>query len=735
MAESVLEIHQHPDFTIYVSSAKARALYRQALRRYELRQATSYTFPAGAAYIPDFESEDEAAKIFIQSGEQQPPVFFENTSYIFEIEFNQKQDSTPYIYHHRKDINEQFNYRNNRLYGSINFGNDIGKFGLGIRYSTDHVLKEYLLGFEVLPVKLNYKRDYTGIVENIQQEYPLLVLDFFKKTFAGLHEGDDLKHDFIWWHVFQEICAGLFKEAELIIHKPHNRLLRKTFYVKRDRLTRLDPWQEEAYMQHQHKPGHYFEADQKILSADTPENRFVKYALKDTRTIYRRLFLYIEKKHSHQLSEQARLQFQQQLLQLNSLLNHPLWKSVGDFTGIKQESTAIQGRPGYSGFYRKYLLLKQGVSFFEDSRSIEFKNVSELYQIWCFIEMKNLISDITNVKPDVSFKQKFEYRRWYSLRVDQAFSCFTYHLGNGDRVELLHDYSYKKDDNDEQNVLRSYTEEQRPDITLRIIKADIPNHAILTYLFDAKYQVKTLDGQHLDAPHPDAMNQMHRYRDALYHKTRNHFDQAEKGVIGGYILFPGEGENEEILAADYYRAIEKVNIGAFPLNISNPSHKTVLRRFLEEKIMGASLEGILKQAPAQKYVMPQFPDGLVLIGRAKSDEQEKYLLADPSIYYMPIPKGVDYKMLEKIRYFSHWRKTGECVVIYRVEPYKTYRRSDLSSIGYPFHKSSKERCLVLKLYEPVALPHAIKSSPGNHYVRYCSVSDFLKARSFDDFVM
>ena len=43
-----------------------------------------------------------------------------------------------------------------------------------------------------------------------------------------------------------------------------------------------------------------------------------------------------------------------------------------------------------------------------------------------------------------------------------------------------------------------------------------------------------------DYPPTDAINQMHRYRDAIYY-SKEHEPYRSKEVIGGYILFPGRG--------------------------------------------------------------------------------------------------------------------------------------------------------------------------------------------------
>ena len=58
---------------------------------------------------------------------------------------------------------------------------------------------------------------------------------------------------------------------------------------------------------------------------------------------------------------------------------------------------------------------------------------------------------------------------------------------------------------------------QKPDIVLQLTKNDLQQGMKMTYLFDAKYRIA--DKQNgVDTPPDDAINQMHRYRDAIYYK-------------------------------------------------------------------------------------------------------------------------------------------------------------------------------------------------------------------------
>ena len=94
-------------------------------------------------------------------------------------------------------------------------------------------------------------------------------------------------------------------------------------------------------------------------------------------------------------------------------------------------------------------------------------------------------------------------------------------------------------------------------IVLQLIKNDLQQSMKMTYLF--------IDGKDkdVDVPPEDAINQMHRYRDAIYYKDYD-ANALKKKIIGGYILFPGDGEPNDVAVSKFYKTIKEVNIGAFP---------------------------------------------------------------------------------------------------------------------------------------------------------------------------
>jgi hypothetical protein len=169
----------------------------------------------------------------------------------------------------------------------------------------------------------------------------------------------------------------------------------------------------------------------------------------------------------------------------------------------------------------------------------------------------------------------------------------------------------------------SPTVPQKPDIVLQLTKDDLERGMNLTYLFDAKYRIEQ-DRQGRDVPPDDAINQMHRYRDAIYYSTPQ--NGLKKEVLGGYILFPGQ-----MTETDHFRqSVDEVNIGAFPLRPGAEQHE-MLRDFIAELMRKNAVE-IVEQVIPQKGTSLEIRDK-VLVGLVREDNLAKFIDRSATVYY------------------------------------------------------------------------------------------------------
>ena len=95
--------------------------------------------------------------------------------------------------------------------------------------------------------------------------------------------------------------------------------------------------------------------------------------------------------------------------ELAALRANPFFRGVGSWEGFKQVSLVLQQGLGYSDILRIYGVLEAMYSLSEGIYRLETKDIAQLYEIWCFIEVKNRVAAILDVPPkEVKHKNRGE---------------------------------------------------------------------------------------------------------------------------------------------------------------------------------------------------------------------------------------------------------------------------------------------------------------------------------------
>lgn len=621
---------EHIDFDLVFECNNLESTFNKAQKKQsQILTATSYLVNEGIISIHNFES-NSLVQI---NTDKTYPLIFENKDYFIGITFKNKAlVQSPYIYSKLKEVDEKFFYREELgfLAGTINFGNDLGKSNLIVRYTKGNILQEINFQFEVFPTKLNYRSDYEKIVSDIEKEYPYLVLDFLKKTYTSFKTGHSPNTDLIWWQVFGGLYNEFIQSSKFILNKPHSRIIRQTKYVKVDKINKWTTTLEEEYSQFKHLPNKNYRSEYKTLSTNTAENRFFKHAVLQSKNRFQNVKKFILKDFKGKLTNKFESELSDIEQELKIISINPFFKTVNDFQGIKQESLVLQKATGYSTIYKSWIMLNSGLKFLDGIQKIELKNIADLYQIWCFLEIKSVLQNLLGKdnRDDVDLAE-FQIDD-FIFKIERGVkSKVSFNKTNGEIIDLFHDFSY--DTSESQNV-KSFTVNQRPDIVLRITKNDLKENYVLTYLYDAKYRLASDDKEGSpDIPTEDSINQMHRYRDAIYYVNKDQ-TKPEKEVIGAYILFPGSGEIETIKKLDYYKSIESVNIGAFPLRPNDYSNRALLEDHLRT-IIGLDTESILNDVSPHKLTSYEKHNPEVLIGIVNKGNQTNYFQTETNLVY------------------------------------------------------------------------------------------------------
>ena len=623
---------EHKDFTMIVECTKFDGIWNKAKSNVgEDKLYSTYSWSEGVVSVK--RALDADHEIDIEQGVPAPATFFDNADYPIWIEFKDYVKDAQFGSILQND-NDRFTFRRHILAGFINYKNEIGRSEIQIIYKVDKETRTFRFGFEVLSTKLDYHEHWRAIVEDIEREYRMLSLDYMRRTFHGFAPDQNGEHpDIVWWSVFEGEQQKFIKACKSIIDRPRHRLHGEEVYLRADKLKQTSHNIENKLAEHRVEPAYLYRVEQQIQSNDTQENRFLKFALHQISKRYEELRQRIEAvKTASDTMKSAMLATSETLKRLQ---HHPFFRTIGRFKGMSQESLVLQKATGYSQIYRTWNLLRRAYSLNDGLYRLQTKDIATLYEIWCFIEVSHIVKEQLHLDDeDVEHRNRMEMNGIFSWELGKGeHSRILFRKDGVELAELV--YNPKNVDKENDNVgmkdLVVPTVPQKPDIVLQLTKNDLLHGMKMTYLFDAKYRIDGKD-KGVDVPPEDAINQMHRYRDAIYYKDYD-ANALKKEVIGGYILFPGDGEPNDVAVSKFYKTIKEVNIGAFPLRPKDVENRKLLEKFIEELIHTKSYETIAHVIP-QKGTYVEVGNR-VLIGFVKEDNRQYQAFVDgmATLYY------------------------------------------------------------------------------------------------------
>lgn len=523
------------------------------------------------------------------------PVLFENQSYEFEFEVSGCK--VAYVEHRSKAVSEAFRFDKSTLRGTLNFGNAIGWFNLKlIAVANDGVRHTYLLAFEVHATKLDMATDLEGMLARVDSTYPLWRFAYARKT---EQEMDRARKPFermplLWLEQFKSLRAQLVRSVRVICNSPHSRL------QETSRRRRIEQLHGKLSVRRQEAVAEALDAGDLSrrlhvvthrLSVDTPENRFVLFVMdycdRELGRFQHRVQLANAEGGKATPSFDAITEIASWRSGIRELRNHRLWSEVGTYEGMERESLVLQQRAGYSGVYRVWLQLRMYLDVLGRHAEISTKAVSELYEVWCLLEILSQLQSLGFKLENVDSPRMDVSGLEAVIAEGGMGAAFRLRRGSpeaGDLIvlRLAHEPLFGARHRNTPGAHEvSWLNAQQPDI---VVEATFPDSQKLFWVFDAKYRIRRNDDPYAandaddiadetvalagDMAPADAINQMHRYRDAIIHAVtaEQEYPQLSRPVIGAYCLFPGwyPADEQRVGRNPYRDAIEAVGIGAFP---------------------------------------------------------------------------------------------------------------------------------------------------------------------------
>jgi len=586
--------YEHDDFNILISTENLDSPRSKLKRTYEAR---AYELPSHEDMLVMVGDQPIQHKANFTGPPHVQPFFFENRQYWFEIEFKQNVDSDSFAVNHKHSLLDQsFSPHPTRqaLNAAVNFGNDIGQCHFQILYSIHGTIKVVPVTFTIFATKMVQGRDLSIMNQAIDRVYPLWRYAISGKTTheQGKSTRQPEKFELFWLAQFENLVDEFNQGVARVLNAPHNRLQSFTIHQKLDRVNkRLGAKQEQRAKELiATKRISRIAIKKQRLNLNTPENRFIKMVLVNTKTNLSKLISTISEDKEPKVSASFLCILEAWRVQVGKYAKHQLWQEVGNFKDQNNESKVLQEAAGYSKVYKVWQQLKYYLNGSSAESRLSMKSVAEIYEIWCFLEVKSILESLgfEPIKKTLSNLKKVQFEKTFPK--DEMAAAFVYfHKSDQMKIELAHEPSFTP----RGTVNRTWLSNHRPDIVLRVTLRSGESFFIL---FDAKYRIDTTQFEGKDAVPEDAINQMHRYRDAIIHQQRFEHETPLKSrpVLGAFALYPGFFPKQKIESSPYSDAITQIGIGAFPLLPSDnkqDTHHYWLKEYLAQKL-GKKLEAL-----------------------------------------------------------------------------------------------------------------------------------------------
>ncbi len=590
------------------------------------------------------------------------PFFYDQTDYMFELSFP-RGTSEARLFSPIASWCDRSVWNPDdtppRLNLAVNFANDLGDFEMIFEWRESDGGDWRSLTFKgrVFSTKLDVGRHVPVMIEEVQRRYDWMRIDLFRSTLWNWRRDDTRNNNLqTWLVVFLKVQEELSTSFRELTHRHRRRLKAIDNRVRADQIRRIRPRLEERIIEKlSNRPDAKFTVTHKYLDVDTPENRYMKHLLLSCIKTLAEISVRIAA--VERISNVFKEQIRQWEGEWSILLSHNFWRGIGEFRGLRRESLVLSQDPLYANTRRNWIYLQQGVSLLDPDLRGGMQNIAQLYEIWCLVQFDRFISSHPDWASDhhssVSFDREDDDFENDEQRVGTVRLAFTHQKVAGVRLELLfRPTASPKPDHRYWEGIMSFPEQQCPDLVLRIHRDDLPSYPVFTWIFDAKYRIAVnKNGDAVGAP-KDAIDGMHRYRDAILWASNSHGSNGlTRESLGAFVLYPGDEEVAK--ASRQFQSIEKVNIGAFSLRPAdeagdeagdaNPIDGTSLGSKLQEllnvnefdKNRPWRLGETYRHYDAVPRVRQGFGDGIFRCAIRSSMESETYWLTC-RLYRLPV---------------------------------------------------------------------------------------------------
>lgn len=311
----------------------------------------------------------------------------------------------------------------------------------------------------------------------------------------------------------------------------------------------------------------------KTDTVDTPENRFVKFALEN--------FLKFCSDINKKATKDSRLYCESGLLEkeLESFLHHSVFKEISRPETLRLNSPVLQRKEGYREVLRVWLMFDLAAKLVwkggDDVYSGGKKDIATLYEYWLFFKLLDLFKSIFDIEPKEISELIKETSDGLNLQLKQGNHTALIGIFNTGTRQLNIRFNYNRSFRGQNDYpySGSWTSTMRPDYTLSfwpygISEKDAELQELIVHIhFDAKYKIanltdllKTETKEDLEKEKEDNRKGIYKNADLL---KMHAYKDAIRRTGGAYVLYPGDAS---IKKKGFHEIIP--GLGAFPVRPS-----------------------------------------------------------------------------------------------------------------------------------------------------------------------
>ncbi len=497
------------------------------------------------------------------------------------------------------------------LAGSLDLESRVGFLDLEFRRGGLPIVR---LRLEVFPSKLSFRRDFEQMLLELGSHRVPHLLRLLPPTSVGrrLERRGSLTIA-ERYQLFDAFFEPIEKALRQIARQPHTGLARVALPRPVDRLRRPDGATRRAA---QRSGGPQVRVGIRALPAslpdghqastfNTPANRFVARALRSLSGL-----LAVVRAHRGGLWDDPVLRASVEARQssLRRWLGQDFLRDVPD--RAEAPDLVVQRAPGYRDVLKWYRRTLLAFSMLAGDVRMGLKDLWYLYQLWCAVrveqeatrllgEGEGTLVPLSSQRPELGGRVVF----------GDGTVLTAQHRSDASFAGAVH----------------------QPDLLLEL-RRPAPRRSGETafqLVLDAKYRLSRSDGKL--GPPQDALNAIHRYRDAVLVEGET---RVERTVYGGVILFPHPDEDAYVQSTrSAWHDFERMGVGAVPL-VPGVGQGKRLREWLAGLLLASNVR-LHRLGPPYPGLPPQQRAGTVLIAPlAYGDAQLSQMLGD-RWYHIP----------------------------------------------------------------------------------------------------